>query len=114
MKKVHLTAILLKLCNFNIIGFLQDALQGHQSPPLFPFGSNPLFSRSKDDDEVISDDEEISNDEQEDSSCPMIQLTKEEKMRLKKPWKHSLIIKMFDKNAGYMQFVKHLKQRWNL
>ena len=66
------------------------------------------------DDEITSDDDEALNEEEDDPLCPTIRLTKEEKRRIKEPWKNSLIIKMFDKNAGYMQLMKHLKQRWNL
>ncbi|GKF00699.1 hypothetical protein Tco_0027622 [Tanacetum coccineum] len=44
-------------------------------------------------------EEDVSDDDEplpEDIPCPTILLTKEEKKRLRGPWKHTLIVKMFD------------------
>ena len=66
------------------------------------------------DQELISDGDEVPNEEEDDPLCSTIRLMKEEKRRIREPWKNSLIIKMFDKNAGYLQLMECLKQRWNL
>ncbi|KAL2929234.1 Fructokinase-2 [Bienertia sinuspersici] len=74
---------------------------------------NPLFD-SQIEEEVESDDDSPPNDVEEDLKCPIILLTKEEKRRLRMPWKSSLIIKMFDKNIGYMTLMRRLSKKWQL
>ncbi|XP_021748571.1 uncharacterized protein LOC110714372 [Chenopodium quinoa] len=68
----------------------------------------------EEEDEEISDDEEIPDEIQNDERCPVIQLSKEEKRRLRKPWKDSLIIKMFSEKLGYMSLMRRLKIKWNI
>lgn len=51
-------------------------------------------------------DDEISNDD--DERCPAILLTREEKKRIRGPWRTSLIIKMFDGMLGYMALMCRL------
>lgn len=64
--------------------------------------------------EYDSKDDEPPSCMEDDSSCPVILLSKEEKQRLRKPWKMSLIIKMFDKNIGYMTLIRRLTKKWQL
>ncbi|XP_021726906.1 uncharacterized protein LOC110731183 [Chenopodium quinoa] len=83
----------------------QDQMQGnllHQSDTL------------NDDDDDYSDDDEAPEGVIDDPRCPVILLTKEEKMRIRKPWKHTLIIKMFNRKIGYMALMKRLKKKWEL
>ena len=61
-----------------------------------------------------SDDESINPNAKDDPSCPTIRLTKEQKQRLRRPWRNALIIKMFDKGIGFMQLQKRLKSKWGL
>lgn len=56
----------------------------------------------------------LPDDIADDPRCPVILLSKEKKQRLRKPWKHALIIKMFDTTIGYMSLMKRLKKKWEL
>lgn len=47
-------------------------------------------------------------------NCPVILLSKEEKKRLRLPWKHSLIIKLFDKKLSYAVLIRRLRLMWSL
>lgn len=51
-----------------------------------------------DDDSEASDDDELPIPEEEDDLCPTIVLTREEKARLRKPWKQALIIKLLGRS----------------
>lgn len=72
-----------------------------------------VMDNHEDEDDVSDDDvapEEYENDER----CPAILLTKEEKKRMRRPRRHSLIIKMFDGNLGYMGLMRRLKKKWSI
>ncbi|XP_021771498.1 uncharacterized protein LOC110735619 [Chenopodium quinoa] len=62
----------------------------------------------------VSDDEKIPEEILKDERCPVIQLTKEEKARLRQPWMNSLIIKLFSGRIGYMGLMRRLKKKWNI
>ncbi|XP_021724672.1 uncharacterized protein LOC110691991 [Chenopodium quinoa] len=66
------------------------------------------------DEEDVSDDDEIPEGIEDSERCPVILLTKEEKRAMRKPWKHTLIIRMFDGSLGYMGLMKQLKRKWQL
>ncbi|XP_010694032.2 uncharacterized protein LOC104906902 [Beta vulgaris subsp. vulgaris] len=68
----------------------------------------------EDDDADLSDDDELSEGMIDDPNCPIILLSKKEKKRLCHPWKHALIIKMFNGKIGYMSLIKRLKKKWEL
>ncbi|XP_021731247.1 uncharacterized protein LOC110698146 [Chenopodium quinoa] len=76
--------------------------------------SQTIVSLEDDDEDEISDVEDISEDILNDDRCPLIQLSKEEKKMLRKPWKDSLIIKMFSGRLGYMGLMRRLKKKWNI
>lgn len=61
-----------------------------------------------------SENDEPPPDLEEHNKCPVIMLSKEEKQHLRKPWKQTLKIKMFDANIRYMSLMKHLKKKWEL
>jgi hypothetical protein len=65
-----------------------------------------------DDDSEASDDDELPIPEEEDDLCPTIVLTREEKARLRKPWKQALIIKLLGRSIGYNYLSMRLKQLW--
>lgn len=64
--------------------------------------------------EAYSDDDKGIDCESEDVSCPVILLTREEKKRLRRPWKYSLIIKLFDKRLSYAVLIRRLRLMWSL
>lgn len=66
------------------------------------------------DDDDLSDDDEPPSDIINDVQCPVILLSKEEKRRLRQPWKFLLIVKMFDCKIGYISLIWRLKQKWQL
>lgn len=76
------------------------------------FISHPMCL--EDDEANLSDDDEMPVDMIDDPKCPIILLSKEEKKRLRQPWKHALIIKMFNGKIGYMSLIKRLKRKWEL
>jgi len=50
----------------------------------------------------------------EDPRCPTIRLSKEEKLRLRNPWKKALIVKLFGRGMGYLQLKRGLAAKWAL
>lgn len=72
--------------------------------------NNPIFCHFDEDED--EDDDTIINPDKEDPNCPTILLFKEEKKKLRTPWKKSLIIEMFDGSLGCMQLMKRLKTKW--
>ena len=53
-------------------------------------------------DDWISDEEKEGEEEDEtDPNCPEIELSKEEKAGLRRPWKRTLIIKLVGRTIGY-------------
>ena len=65
-------------------------------------------------DESISDDDIPLDCESDDESCPTILLTKEEKRRLRYPWRNALIVKLFDRKLSYEVLMKRLRLKWSL
>lgn len=66
-----------------------------------------------DDDSEASDDDELPiPEEEEESNFPTIVLTREEKARLRKPWKQAHIIKLLGRSIGYNSLSMRLKQLW--
>ena len=56
-----------------------------------------------DEDLIFEDEEDEGSDEDEDmdQDCPTIRLSKEEKVRIRLPWKKTLIIKLLGRSIGY-------------
>lgn len=63
--------------------------------------------------DLISDDEEEDPDVQIDGGCPVIRLTKEEKLRLRSKWKQTLIVKVMGISVGYAYLLKRLTALWH-
>nr|GLL37616.1 uncharacterized protein LOC109187360 [Ipomoea trifida] len=57
---------------------------------------------------------DIVNGSKKDSKCPIISVTKEEKERLRRPWRRSLIIKLLGRKVSYCYLLQKLKRMWNL
>lgn len=69
----------------------------------------------EDDEEDVSDDDTppvLKNSSMMKDVQPL--LSKEEKKRMRKPWRHALIIKMFDGNVNYMALMRKLKKKMEL
>ncbi|XP_031119048.1 uncharacterized protein LOC116022464 [Ipomoea triloba] len=60
---------------------------------------------------MVSDDEEI-GDERADPNCPIIRVSKEEKERLRRPWRRTLIIKLLGRKVGYSFLMNRLQRMW--
>lgn len=67
-----------------------------------------------DKEDEVSDDDLAPDELEPDDRCPVILLNKEEKRKMRQPWKNYLIIKMFDGNLGYMGLMRRLKKKWNI
>lgn len=65
-------------------------------------------------DDDTSNDDEIPEELEQDESCPVILLIKEEKKRMRQPWNSSSIIRMFSVSVGYMGLMRKLKKKWSL
>lgn len=74
----------------------------------------PSSSIQTEDDDDFSDDDLAPEDMEDDPKCPVILLTKEEKKKLRAPWKHALIIKLYNHKIGYMSLMKRLQKKWEL
>lgn len=63
------------------------------------------------DEGCVSDNEEIIPKEK-DPLCPTIVLTRAEKVRMKNPWKKTLIIKMMGESVGYNYLLRRIRMLW--
>ena len=64
-----------------------------------------LWVSEHEDDQGIEED----NDEPD---CPSIRLSKEEKIRLRKPWQNTLIIKLIGRSIGFILLLRKIKEIW--
>lgn len=65
----------------------------------------------------VSDDELVEEGDMDRERCPTIRLSKEEKARLRRPWKNALIVKLFGRKLSYAVLIKRIKRlrvKWNL
>ena len=66
-------------------------------------------------DEDVSDDGLPPEESEGSEHCPIILLSKEEKIQMRRRlWRHSLIIKMFNGKVAYMGLMRKLKKKWSL
>ncbi|XP_031124226.1 uncharacterized protein LOC116026940 [Ipomoea triloba] len=61
--------------------------------------------------DLVSDDEEEADDDV-DPHCPIIRVTREEKVRLRSKWKQTLIVKVMGRNVGYGYLLRRLTSLW--
>lgn len=61
--------------------------------------------------DLVSDDE-AEPDDDVDPTCPVIRLTKEEKIRLRSKWKQTLIVKVMGRSVGYGYLQRRLMTLW--
>ena len=66
--------------------------------------------------EWLSNDEgdRMEEEENEDLHCPKIKLSKEEKIRIRKPWKRTFIIKLLGRSIGYKTLWSRMETEGNL
>lgn len=60
--------------------------------------------------EDVSDDEDQS--EEGDVECPVIHVSREEKLLLRRPWRQALIIKVMGRTMGYTYLLKRITALW--
>ncbi|XP_075489651.1 uncharacterized protein LOC142528490 [Primulina tabacum] len=60
---------------------------------------------------VVSDDDD-SEEEVEDEGCPKIKVSREEKARLRRPWRKTLIVKVLGRTIGYNYLFRRIKALW--
>ncbi|KAL8151674.1 hypothetical protein V2J09_021482 [Rumex salicifolius] len=82
---------------------------GSHDPPGYSSIDNPFWD---DDMENAAMEDDITPEDQ-DPDCPTIVLSAEEKERIRKPWKDAIIIKVLDKQLGYMYLRRKLQQKWS-
>ncbi|XP_019159673.1 PREDICTED: uncharacterized protein LOC109156274 [Ipomoea nil] len=63
------------------------------------------------DKDLVSDDDAM-DEASTNSWFPVIQVTKEEKERLRRPWRRSLIIKVLGRTVGYSYLLQRLQHMW--
>lgn len=61
----------------------------------------------------MSNDEDGAEEKVDENDCPVIKVTKDEKVRLRKPWRQPLIIKVLGRRIGYSYLAKRLFTLWN-
>lgn len=88
-----------RLSYSSIIRGVQSRDQGEFANPLFENNDAEDDNLVSNDDLVLDDDVGLECDEDEDG-CSTILLSKEEKVRLRRPWRNALIIKLFDKRLS--------------
>lgn len=59
-------------------------------------------------------DDDIIDEDDKDKDCPNIFLIRDDKLKLRKPWIQSLIIKLWGKTVGYNYLLRKLKSMWNI
>lgn len=69
--------------------------------------------KEKLEEDLVSDDENEDKKKEGDPECPAIKLTKKEKLRLRKPWRQSLIIKVMGRKVGYAYLLNRLNTIWH-
>ncbi|XP_031120937.1 uncharacterized protein LOC116024177 [Ipomoea triloba] len=62
--------------------------------------------------QVTAEDIDLVSDDEVDKSCPIIRLTREEKVRLRSKWKQTLIVKVLGRNVGYGYLLRRLTTLW--
>lgn len=87
----------------------RDMVQGNTSSQTM----TQLMEQEEEEDDV-SDDDTAPENILTDEHCPAILLSKEEKIQIRKPWKNTLVMKMFDGNVGYMGLMRKLGKKYNL
>ncbi|XP_019155090.1 PREDICTED: uncharacterized protein LOC109151954 [Ipomoea nil] len=72
--------------------------------------NNPHFKNLDLPEEIASEDEE--SDELANSDCPRIKITKEDKERIRRPLRRTLIIKLLGRTVGYGYLSRRLRTLW--
>lgn len=70
-----------------------------------------LQTEYEEEDGNISEDEGVGEEEDEEG-CPNIIVSTEEKIRLRKPWRHTLIVKVMGRQIGYNYLLRRIKTLW--
>lgn len=65
------------------------------------------------DHDVSSSDDESGDEEETEIECPVIRLSKEEKIYLRSPWRQTLIVKLWGRSIGYNYLLRRIKALWH-
>ncbi|XP_019160758.1 PREDICTED: uncharacterized protein LOC109157313 [Ipomoea nil] len=84
---------------------------GSYRQSLTGFLSRKITEPSPLDEDASDDDEPVEND---DPDCPRILVTKEEKKRLRRLWRKTLIIHLLGRPVGYNLLLRRLQTLWKL
>ncbi|XP_019180087.1 PREDICTED: uncharacterized protein LOC109175269 [Ipomoea nil] len=77
--------------------------------PINAWGRKEVISHPQP--EIVSDDDAM-EDESFVSEYPIIRVTKEEKERLRRPWRRSLILKVLGRTVSYSYLQQRLQKMW--
>ena len=75
-------------------------------------GESTGITQEEAEDWISGDDEEEDHAEKMDSECSLILLSKEEKARIRRPWKRTLIIKLLRRMIGFNMLYKKINELW--
>ena len=68
--------------------------------------------QDEDTDDWLLEEDDEATDTEEDPCCPQIKISKEEKVRIRRPWKQTLIIKLLGRSIGYKTLLVKLSNLW--
>ena len=68
---------------------------------------------ANDTDEWVLEEEEEGDEDNDDLECPVITISKEEKVCIKKPWQQTLLIKLQGRNIGYTTLLNRINTLWS-
>ncbi|XP_019155204.1 PREDICTED: uncharacterized protein LOC109152077 [Ipomoea nil] len=100
---------------------METEAEGNQpassTPPLpasYKLSLRKFITYKKDDLEGCEDDtsDDEGSEEQDDPECPRIRLSKEDKIRIRRPWRRTLIIQLMGRAIGYNYLVRRLRTLW--
>lgn len=66
-----------------------------------------------DEDEFYSDDDSEQEEDEEDENCPNIRLSRDKRLRIRRPWLKTLILKVLGKRMGFKFLERQITQLWN-
>ncbi|XP_031131985.1 uncharacterized protein LOC116033376 [Ipomoea triloba] len=81
-----------------------------------PLIQNPGMEEMHENKEQDEAEEPISDDEmnwgEDDPDCPRVIITKEEKARIRRPWRRSLIVRVLGRRVSYSYLLQRMKAMW--
>lgn len=88
----------------------RDMVNQNNPHPNFNPRMNTVWEANGDNGDLGVFDDDMPDED--DPTCLTICLTAKQKIQIHPPWKHALIIKMFDMCIGYLQMKRILRSKW--